>query len=172
MKNYWLLVLLSVLLTGCNLNDEVQAAKANSSSKKVWVFAQFNVPLKDNGIESYYYYGKISFPLYTRITNNQIQSGFILMDDAMYWGNDNLIYEFRDGESEGEILFRIEDIRRIELVNKRPKPGLGRDQFKLEKKNTLAPGNTPDKKADEATSSQYRNDSITSYPNSGFQPQE
>lgn len=133
MRNVCLAILVALFVSGCNL-DEIQAAKDNTSEKKVWAFIQFNVPFKNDQIEDYYYYGKISKPLYTKIKGNRIKTGFILLADVKYWGKDDLIHDYADGENKGEIVFRIEDIRRIELVNKRPIAGRGREQFELKEK--------------------------------------
>jgi hypothetical protein len=128
MKNLCLSILIILFLSGCNL-DEAHAIKDNASNKKVWVFIQFNIPLKNDELEDYYYYGKVSQPLYERIKTNKIKAGFILLDDVKYWGKDNLIYDYADGENEGELVFRIEDIRKMELVRKKPIAGKGREQF-------------------------------------------
>lgn len=132
MKNLFLPFFIILFISGCNL-EEAQAIKDNASTEKVWAFIQFNVPLKDDEMEDYYYYGAISKPLYTSIKNNTLNSGFILMDDVKYWGNDDLIHEYADGENVGEIIFRIEDIRKIELVNTKPVVGKGSEQFEEEK---------------------------------------
>lgn len=100
--------------------EEVHALNNNLSQEKVWVFAHFNVPEEDQKIDSFYYYGRISKSLYNAIKLNKIKQGFILLDDVMYWGNDDLIHEYADDELEGELVFRIEDIKRIKLVNKKP----------------------------------------------------
>jgi hypothetical protein len=133
MKYVCLVILVASLLTGCNL-DEVYAVQDNTSEKKIWVFIQFNVPFKNNQVEDYYYYAKISQPLYTRIKNNRIKTGFIFLADVKYWGNDDLIHDYADAENKGEIVFRIEDIRRMELVNNKPITGLGREQFESKEK--------------------------------------
>ena len=135
MKNICLAVLVVLFVSGCNL-DEANAINDNTSEEKVWVFIQFHVPLKNKKIKDYYYYGKISEPLYVRIKGNRINTGFILLDDVKYWGGDDLIHEYADGENEGEIVFRIEDIRKIELVNKKPVAGRGSEQFELKEKLT------------------------------------
>lgn len=135
MKGVYLSIIIIMFLSGCNL-DEAYAVKDNASHKKVWVFVQFNVPFKGGSVEDYYYYGKVSLPLYERIKTNQINAGFILLDDVKYWGKDDLIYDFADGESEGEIVFRIEDIRKMDLVHKKPIAGKGREQFEVKHKTT------------------------------------
>ncbi|MEJ2692112.1 MAG: hypothetical protein P8166_03405 [Candidatus Thiodiazotropha sp.] len=133
MRKVCLAIFVAIFVSGCNL-DEVQAAKDNISDKKVWAFIQFNVPFKNDQIEDYYYYGKISKPLYTRIKGNRIKTGFIWLADVKYWGNDDLIHDFADGENKGDVIFRIEDIRRMELVNRKPIAGRGREQFTLKEK--------------------------------------
>lgn len=118
-----------VILVGCNVPDEVQALDANVGPKKVWIFVQFNVPEEGDQIETYYYYAKISERLLDRISTNAIESGFILMEDVRYWGDGDLLYAYRDIESSGELIFRIEDIAKLEPIRVEPKVGLGYEQF-------------------------------------------
>ena len=119
---------ITVFLTGCNL-EEFEAVKDNTSGEKIWVFTQINVPMQDDKFEDYYYYGKISKALYERIKSNNINQGFILLDDVKYWGSDDLVHEYADGENEGELVFRIENIKKIKLVNKAPIAEKGTEQF-------------------------------------------
>lgn len=130
--NYKILVCASVLffcVSGCGLVDEVKTAEENVRKEKVWAFIQFNVPSETTPIDSYYYYGKISKSLYEKISDNTVKRGFILLEKVKYWGGDDLIYAYQDIEHEGSLLFRIEDIRKMNLVNKEPKVGLGVEQF-------------------------------------------
>ncbi|MDH5784791.1 MAG: hypothetical protein OEZ16_04185 [Chromatiales bacterium] len=136
MRKIYVAFAIVLLFSGCNA-DEAKAVKANSSDKKIWTFVQFHIPLKNEQFKDYYYYGKVSEPLYEGIKSNQITSGFILLDDVKYWGDDDLIHEYADGENEGEIVFRIEDIRKIELVNKKPVAGQGTAQFEEKKKEVV-----------------------------------
>ena len=106
---------------GCSF-EEADAFIENSSPEQIWVFAQFNVQEK-NGLEDYYYYGRVSKSLFEKISRNTIRSGFILLGDIRYIGNDDIIHEYRDSESSGDILFRIEDIRRFERIVKPPAIG-------------------------------------------------
>lgn len=127
-----LVVGLVLLLSACFLEEEVVVAKENFNTKKVWVFAQINVPRKGGDVEDYFYYGKVSKSLYKKIANNEVSSGFILFDDAMYWGNDDIIYSYNSDENEGELIFRIEHTVKIDLVDKAPVAGLGVEQFREE----------------------------------------
>jgi len=122
MKKYLMTLLCIAVLSGCNV-DEVVAINDNMEEETVWVFAQFNVPEEGDKIDSFYYYGKVSKPLYERIKSNNIQQGFILLDDVKYWGTDDLIHDYADEEEEGELVFRIENIYRIKLIKKEPKLG-------------------------------------------------
>lgn len=121
MKKFLLFLSLIVALSGCNLSEEAQATSENTTENKVWVFAQFNVETENDGLETYYYYGEISGPLYKKIKANQISSGFIHLDKVKYWDNEDIVREYKDEESAGDILFRIEDIRRLELIDQVPK---------------------------------------------------
>jgi hypothetical protein len=132
MRNIYSLLIAALFLSGCNM-EEAQSITDNVSTEKVWVFAQYNVLEKDEKIEDYYYYGKISKPLYERIKSNRISHGFILMEDVKYWGGDDLIHNYSDGENSGEIVFRIESLAKMELVKKKPIAGKGSEQFKVSK---------------------------------------
>lgn len=120
-------------LPGCDLNSEIQAASTIADKDRVWVFAQFNVVEDDNGMDTYYYYGSVSRTLYEAIASNSLQQGFILLKHVKYW-DDNIIYEFADAESTGELVFRIEHIVKIERINSEPIAGLGMEQY-----NTIEP---------------------------------
>jgi uncharacterized protein YcfL len=141
MRKYWLSLLIVLLVTGCDM-DEANALNDQLNQKTIWVFVQYNVPQKGNGFEDYYFYGKVSEQLYNRIKHNKIQSGFILMQEVMYWGNDDLIHDYEDGENESDIVFRIEDIKKIDLVKRKPTAGKGSEQFKEEPKEAAQPINT------------------------------
>ena len=134
---YILILLVALAFVGCDAKSEIAALSAMSGNEKVWIFAQFNVREEKDGLESYYYYGKVSKSLYEAISRNNINKGFVLLEDAKYWGNNDLIYEYKDIENSGDIVFRIENIAKINLVNIEPIVGKGLEQFK----------ERPDKKA-------------------------
>ncbi len=119
---------------GCNAEQEVQALNSNLNNEKVWVFAQFNVREEADGLESYYYYAKITKSLYNEISQNKLQKGFIYLESVKYWGENDLIYDYADGENTGELIFRIEDIAKIDLVKVEPIIGKGIEQFDLKSK--------------------------------------
>jgi|TARA_B100000745_G_scaffold277906_1_gene208595 hypothetical protein len=117
-----------MMVSACN-SEEIDAFKANMDDKQVWVFIQFNVPEENDAIESYYYYGQISGSIYRSISNNKLSRGFILLENVKYWGSDDIIHDFADLENTGEMVFRIEDIKRINLVRKAPTTGQGWEQY-------------------------------------------
>lgn len=129
MKKLMALLSLGASLCACDLRDEVTAVAANNMQNPVWVFAQFNTPEEGEKIDSYYYYGQVSQDIYTAIAANQLQSGFILLQNAKYWGSDDVIQEFADRHNTGDLIFRIEDIRKIEGVREEPITGRGYEQF-------------------------------------------
>lgn len=111
------------LLSACNPADEVEAAREFQDGKKIWIFAQFNVPKEDNTIEDYYYFAQINESLYEKIKDHRIKQGFIVLEKVRYWTNDDTIESIGDEIYADEMLFRIEDIRKIDLVKKEPRIG-------------------------------------------------
>jgi hypothetical protein len=133
-KNKILILLIITLLTGCDAFNELSSIGANASSDTVWTFTQFNVTEEGDTINSYYYYGEISKNLYQKISENQLSTGFILLRNVKYWGTDDLIYSYRSKETDGSLIFRIEDIHKMELVRTEPIVGKGQEQFEDEPK--------------------------------------
>lgn len=125
----FLLPIVFLLLSmGCDVKSEVFALNTINDSEKVWVFVHLNVREED-GIESYYYYAKLSKRMYDAIASNTINSGFLFLEDVKYWGKDDLIYDYKDIQSWGDIIFRVEDIAKMDRVNVAPKSGMGSEQF-------------------------------------------
>ncbi|MDD1779858.1 hypothetical protein LRP49_01495 [Enterovibrio sp. ZSDZ35] len=116
-------------LFGCKVESETLASETMRSQEQVWVFIQFNIFEEDDELESYYYYAQVSKKMYDEISENDIDEGFILLQNVKYWGDSGLIYDYKDVENSGEIVFRIENIVKIDLVNVEPKAGLGYEQF-------------------------------------------
>jgi len=131
-KNTIRILLLAALLTGCDAYNELSSIGANAHTDTVWTFTQFNVAEEGDTIDSYYYYGEISKELYQKISDNQLSSGFILLRNVKYWGTDDLIHPYRSKESDGSLIFRIEDIQKMELIRTEPIAGKGQEQFKGE----------------------------------------
>ncbi len=134
MKKYIFVLLVIIVLSGCDPMEEVPALKNNISQETIWAYIQFNVPEDNNKMETYYYYGQVAKPLFDKINNNKIKKGFIFLREVKYWGKDNLIHDYKDAEFSGDMTFRIEDIRRIRVVNKEPVAGRGSEQFDEPKK--------------------------------------
>ncbi|MCE2570963.1 hypothetical protein [Motilimonas eburnea] len=120
MKLLTLMMATFVFLSGCRVADEVGTAAKNTSTERVWVFAQFNVPEENDGLESYYYYGNVAKPLFDAISDNQIEDGFIILKKVRYWGDDDRVHEYQDSQDSGDLVFRIADIRRIKQIKQDP----------------------------------------------------
>ena len=131
-RNKILILLLATLFTGCDAYNELSSIGANAHMDTVWTFTQFNVTEEGDTIDSYYYYGEISKKLYKKISANQLSSGFILLRNVKYWGTDDLIHPYRSKESDGSLIFRIEDIQKMELIRTEPIAGKGQEQFEDE----------------------------------------
>jgi hypothetical protein len=132
MLNRAFILLAIVFFMGCDSKSELSSLGANIDGDTVWTFTQFNVLEEENTINSYYYYGEVSKALYQKISSNQLSSGFILLRNVKYWGTDDLIYSYRPNETNGSLIFRIEDIQKMELVRTEPITGKGQEQFENE----------------------------------------
>lgn len=119
MKNT-ILLLLVFLITACNSSDEVTALSKLGDGERVWAYMQFNIPEEDDKIDSYYYFGEVSEQLYELISSNQINQGFISLNNVKYWGDNDRIIDYADDEYSGNLVFRIENIERIEKMNGEP----------------------------------------------------
>jgi len=120
---YFVLGLAILSLTACKVGHEIEAAKEMQDGKKIWIFAQMNVPKGNNKVEDYYYFAQINESLYEKIKNHKIKQGFILFKNTRYWSSDDVIKSVADEIYSDEMLFRIEDIRKIDLVKNEPKVG-------------------------------------------------
>lgn len=129
MKNLIGLLSLLLVLSACRTGDELYAFEAIDDKNLSWAFIQFYVP-EDNGeTETYYLYGQVSKNLLNKVASNQIEHGFIFMKNVRYWGENDTIREYRDGENTGDLVYRIEDIRRVKMIRTEPKVGMGYEQF-------------------------------------------
>lgn len=135
-----LLGLLFLLISACNFGEEVNSITEFQDGKKVWVFIQFNVEQENKKIEDYYYFGQINSSLYKKITSRKIQRGFITLKKVRYWANDNSIKSYSDELYSDEMLFRVEDIRKMDLLKIEPEPG-----FKYSYEKDLASESVIDK---------------------------
>jgi hypothetical protein len=120
---YFILGLMLIMVSACKVGNEIEALKEVQDSQKIWVFAQLNVPQENNKIEDYYYFAQINESLYKKIKNQKIKEGFIVFQKTRYWSKDDVIKSIADEMYSDEMLFRIEDIRKIDLVKKEPKIG-------------------------------------------------
>ena len=122
MKNF-IVIAITLLLTACNANDEVTAISKLGSQDRVWAYMQFNIPEEGDKFESYYYFGEVSEDLLNMISENQINEGFISINNVKYWGDNDKVVDYADDEYSGNLVFRIENIERIEKMNGEPNFG-------------------------------------------------
>jgi hypothetical protein len=115
---FFSLIFCAALMSGCNQSTN---AKKESSKiqKKVWIFGQFNVPEEDEKIDSYWYFGRINESEYKAISSNQLTTGFLRLTNVHYWGDD-AAHAYEDETYEGEMIFKVEDIRKITKVKRVP----------------------------------------------------
>ena len=98
-----------------------EAVVQSTDKNTIWVYAQINVPDKE-GIEDYYYYGRINKTIYEQIIDGSRTDGFILFRDLRYW-SDGEILKYEDDIDTGDMVFRIEHIMKITIEKKDPYEG-------------------------------------------------
>lgn len=132
-----------VFLSGCNM-DEIDALSELEDQDKTWVFVQFNVAREGGNIKDYFYFGEMDTSLYNKITSNQIRRGFINLKNIRFWNTDDVIESTEDDLYANEMVFRIEDIKKIDLVKKEPPIG-----YKYADSETNETAKEPVKKAEQ-----------------------
>lgn len=135
MKKIVMATLLALALGACGSGESAKAVQqewtaldAATRGPSAWVFVQLNVPKEVGGMDTYYYFARVSSPIYERIRRKELERGFITLQDVRYWNNDDRIQAYRDAADSGELVFRIEDIRMISLLRKEPRVGDDYDQ--------------------------------------------
>ena len=128
MKYRILIFIMALLLNACKLDSEVGTATQRFSDETIWVWIQLNVPEEQDSIESYYYYARINKDLYTGITTNKIEEGFILLRDVRYWNTDDVIEIYDTDLEKGVVTFRVEHIVHMVEVKNPPEAGYTYDE--------------------------------------------
>lgn len=80
----------------------------------MWIFATFNIGAVGDATY-YHYFGAVRESLYQRIRDNEINSGFITLQDVRYWNDNDLIQAYEDDQDTGVLTFRIEQLVKLEL---------------------------------------------------------
>lgn len=106
------------LISGCNQSEETPR-QTTKIQEKIWIFGQFNVPEEDEAIDTYWYFGRIKESEYEAISANQLTEGFLRLTNIHYWG-DEAAHPYEDDTYDGEMIFKIEDIRKITKVKRVP----------------------------------------------------
>lgn len=122
-QNIVLFLVVGLFLTACKVEDELKALAEFRDSEKIWIFSQFNVEQDNNEIEDYYYFGQVNKSLYEKIRANRISNGFIVLENVRYWASDDTIRSVTDELYLDEMVFRIEDIKKIDLIGNEPELG-------------------------------------------------
>jgi len=123
MRRILVMLVALFMLQGCNAGNEAGALEELNTRNPVWIFVHFNVPSEKDGLDTYYYFGQVNESLYNKIANNSLTSGFILMRNVRFWNNDDTIEAYSDPVDGNDLLFRIEDIKRIRKSKTEPVVG-------------------------------------------------
>ena len=114
-----LVVLAAIALAACDTHRS-NLPQTPPDTRRIWVFVQLNVPEEKGQLEDYYYYARIANSTYSQIKSNELKSGFLYLEDVRYYGNDDKYHFYANDEREGELVFRIEDVHKIEVLKKPP----------------------------------------------------
>jgi len=123
MKKLIALLGLVSLLSGCNVDDEARALKSNLEGPQSWVWAQFNTPSAGGGLDTYYYFGRVSSRLLQQIQSREVSTGLIFLEDVRYWSDDGKVEAYSDEIDDDVLAFRIENIARLIKLKAKPKIG-------------------------------------------------
>jgi hypothetical protein len=123
------LLIFLLLLTGCQSGESNRTYQNDLETR--WVYVEVKT---DNGDTDYFYYlfGRMKARLFEDISNNTINEGFFLISEAKYYDDNGLIADYADDLYSGSLVFRIEEIKMLKLLNKQPVVGLGSDQPALQ----------------------------------------
>jgi hypothetical protein len=114
-----LLVLLSLLLTSChNSTPPEEQPIPETDTYNQWVYITIEtVVTRDT--TTYFYYGKINDQVINRL-NKGNETGHFTLKDIRYLNNDDLLEIYEDEFSTGDVIFKVKDIARIQLLKKDP----------------------------------------------------
>jgi len=112
LKLIWILALLN--LSGCEADDVHSLVKQSIDQNSIWIFAQINVPEGD-GIEDYFYFGRVNKSIFDQMVNGTLDSGFIFFRDVRYFNENDQVVKYEDHVDSGNMVFRIEHIVKIDI---------------------------------------------------------
>lgn len=115
MKNKLLLIVLSIFLSSC-LNGKYDVGKKDA---KVWVYMEIETILKKDTSQNYIY-GQIKKSILDEMRNNPKASGIFFVDNTRYINDDDLLEIYADEKDTGELAFRLEDIKTLDVLKKDP----------------------------------------------------
>lgn len=102
----------------CSCNGWV--SKGNANSEKQWVYLEVESILKSD-TSVYFYYGQINKSILEEIYSNPEASGLFALSNTRYTRkDDNLIAVYDDAETNGTLIFRIEDIQYVSQYKNDP----------------------------------------------------
>jgi len=112
MKHFFFFATLLFLLifSACSFNRPV---------KLKWAFVEVEKITFDD-TTNYYYYGQLNQKLVTLIDKNTNPKGFFTLRNIRYIDTQNLLEVYADSIYSGTLVFRIQDIIRLEILQNDP----------------------------------------------------
>ncbi|MFT7345215.1 MAG: hypothetical protein ACI9XP_001809 [Lentimonas sp.] len=125
-----IILLFGIMLVSCG-----KATKGNKSETKSnlrWVYLVAQTAMQTDTTE-FFLYGQIKTAIAEDLMGNQKSSGVFHIEKLRYYNDDDLLEIYEDEKDEGLFIFRIQDVRRIELLKK--DPVLSMDEEELSEKS-------------------------------------
>ncbi|GGD27006.1 hypothetical protein [Flavobacterium orientale] len=112
-------IVLTLSLTSCNKptpSEEQPIPETDTYNQ--WVYITIETVLTRD-TTTYFYYGKINDQVMKRL-NKGNETGHFTLKDIRYLDNDDLLELYEDEFTTGDLIFRVQDIARIQLLKKDP----------------------------------------------------
>lgn len=115
MKKVLFLFALIFLCFSCfNSKYDVQ-----TTEKKEWVYMEILTTMKKD-TSTNYVYGQVKKSIIDKIRNDESAKGLFFVENLRYFNDDDLFQVYEDKNDKGILVYRIENIQKIEFYKKDP----------------------------------------------------
>lgn len=109
-----------------------KGSESETKSNLRWVYLVAQTAMQTDTTE-FFLYGQIKTAIAEDLMGNQKSSGVFHIEKLRYYNDDDLLEIYEDEKDEGLFIFRIQDVRRVELLKK--DPVLSMDEEELSEKS-------------------------------------
>jgi hypothetical protein len=118
------------MLISCG--KSTKGSESETKSNLRWVYLVAQTAMQTDTTE-FFLYGQIKTAIAQDLMENQKSSGVFHIEKLRYYNDDDLLEIYEDEKDEGLFIFRIQDVRRVELLKK--DPVLSMDEEELSEKS-------------------------------------